>query len=145
MLDPQNLVNIMGGLVADPEFVNDGRILKLSIGVDYSASDKNSDNTSGYFDVVYYLKDKDGFASKNASFVHNQVEQSKMKKGTTVHIVGRLVQERWKQDDKNRSRVIVVAEHMSYGTRSSSGSSKTSDSSDSSSPQSQSVSVPSSF
>ena len=38
MLDPQNLVTISGGFVADPEVVNDGRILKARLGVDYAGS-----------------------------------------------------------------------------------------------------------
>jgi len=117
MLDPQNLVTISGGLVSDPEIIN-GKIFKTSLAVDYAGSDKNTENTSGYFDVVFYLKDASGtFAGKNASFVATQVEAGKMKKGTSVSIVGRLVQERWKQDDKNRSRVVIVAEHLTYGQR----------------------------
>jgi len=119
MLDPQNLVTISGGLVSDPEIIN-GKIFKTSIAVDYAGSDKNTENTSGYFDVVFYLKDPAGAsAGKNASFVAAQVEAGKMKKGTSVAIVGRLVQERWKQDDKNRNRIVIVAEHLTYGQRAS--------------------------
>jgi single-stranded DNA-binding protein len=141
MLDPNNLINITGGLVADPELVN-GKILKIRLGVDYSGSEKDNDNNSGYFDVVYYIKDKDGFVSKNASFVNSQIDQSKMKKGSTVSIVGRLVQERWKQEEQSRSRVVIVAEHITYSGRSSKSSS------DSSAPKAtaaQSSSIPSSF
>ena len=65
MLDPQNLVTISGGFVADPEIVN-GKILKARLGVDYAGSEKDSDNNSGYFDVVYYLKDNSDFVNKNA-------------------------------------------------------------------------------
>lgn len=118
MLDPQNLVTISGGMIADPELVGSGNIMKVRIGVDYAGSDKDSDNNSGYFDVVYYLKDKNGFVGKNANFVATQIEASKMKKGTNVAIIGRLVQERWKQDDQSRSRIVIVAEHMTYGQRS---------------------------
>jgi len=143
MLDPQNLVNISGGLVSDPEIVN-GKIFKCSVAVDYSGSDKNSENTSGYFDVVFYMKDQNGFVSKNASFVNSQVEAGKMKKGTSVSLIGRLVQERWKQDDKNRSRVVIVAEHISYGQRS--GGSKTGSTTDSGATSAPAQSaIPSSF
>lgn len=114
MLDPNNLVNISGGVIADPETVADGKIAKFRIGVDYAASDKDSDNNSGYFDVIYYLKDNNGFTSKNASFVDGQIRDSKLKKGSSVVLIGRLVQERWKQDDQNRSRIVIVAEHVSY-------------------------------
>jgi len=141
MIDPQNLINISGGFVADPEIINDGKIFKATLAVDYSGSDKSTDNNTGYFDVVYYLKDKDGFVNRNASFVSSQVDQSKMKKGTSVAIVGRLVQERWKQDDKTRSRVVIIAEHLAYASRGYSA--KTSDST--STTASAGASIPSSF
>lgn len=120
MLDPQNLINISGGLVDEPELVASGKIAKMRLAVDYAGSEKDSNNNSGYFDVTYYLKDNTGFTSKNASFVATQIEQSKMKKGTTLNIVGRLVQERWKQDEQSRSRIVIVAEHIGYGVRSNS-------------------------
>lgn len=139
MLDPNNLINISGGLVSDPEMVN-GKILKLRIGVDYSGSEKDSQNTSGYFDVVYYLKDSSGFVSKNANFVNTQIDQSKLKKGSSVAVVGRLVQERWKQDEQSRSRIVIVAEHLTYAARSNKSSDTPKDST-----ADTSTSVPSSF
>lgn len=128
MLDPQNLVNISGGLVADPEVIND-RILKLRVAIDYAGSEKDSDNKSGYFDIVYYLKDNNGFTGKNASFVSSQISEGKMKKGSSVSVIGRLLQERWKEDDKSRSKIVVVAEHLTYGARANSNgtSAKTSE------------------
>ena len=145
MLDPQNMVSISGGLVADPEMIANGKIMKSRIGVDYSGSEKDSDNNSGYFDVVYYLKDKDGYTCKNAGFVDNQISNGKMKKGTSVSIVGRLVQERWKQDGSSRSKVVIVIEHMSYGARAGKSSDSSSTSASNSSSTDNSASIPSSF
>lgn len=148
MLDPNNMINISGGIVADPEVVANGKIAKFRIGVDYSASDKDSENNSGYFDVVYYMKDNSGHVSKNASFVDSQISASKMKKGTSLSIIGRLVQERWKQDGNNRSRVVIVAEHIGYGQRAAkAGGSSNGEtaSSDSSTSQDSSANIPSSF
>lgn len=143
MLDPQNLVHISGGLVADPEIVN-GKIFKSRIGVDYAGSEKDSDNNSGYFDVVYYLKDKDGFASKNASFVSGQVDQGKLKKGSSISIIGRLVQERWKQEGQSRSRITIVVEHLTY-TPTSRSSKNSSESSSDSEKTATAASIPNSF
>lgn len=145
MLDPQNLVTISGGIVSDPEVVND-RILKIRLGVDYAGSEKDSDNNNGYFDIVYYLKDNNGFTNKNASFVAGQISDGKMKKGSTVSIIGRLVHERWKQDDQNKSKVVIVAEHMTYGQRSASttGSTNTGAAKTAEAPK-QSSSIPQSF
>jgi len=143
MLDPQNLVTISGGLVTDPEMVANGKIMKCRIGVDYAASDKDTDNNSGYFDITYYLKDNNGYINKNASFVGAQIDSSKMKKGTSVSVIGRLVQERWKQDGNSRSRVVIVVEHMTYGQRSSAKSDSSSSSNSSNS--NEAASIPSSF
>lgn len=124
MLDPRNLINLIGGVVSDPEVIND-KILKFRLAVDYAGSEKGSDNTSGYFDVVYYLKDGSGYTSKNATFIHGQIQNSKIKKGTKLHLVGRLVQERWRQDDANRSRIVIVAEHAAYAATGGTGAAKT--------------------
>lgn len=113
MIDPRNLINLTGGVVSDVELIND-KIAKFRLAVDYAGSEKGSDNTSGYFDVVYYLKDTTGAMTKNSTFIYSQLKAEKIKKGGKLQIVGRLVQERWKQDDQNKNRVVVVAEHISY-------------------------------
>lgn len=113
MIDPKNVISLTGGVVSDPELIND-KIAKFRMAVDYAGSEKGSQNNSGYFDVVYYLKDGSDFASKNASFLHTQITSGKMKKGSSIQLVGRLVQERWQQDNNNRSRVVIVAESVSY-------------------------------
>lgn len=142
MIDPRNTVAITAGLIADPELVANGNIAKFRIAVDYAASEKGSNSTSGYFDVVYYLKSDSNFSSKNASFVANQISSGKMKKGSQVQIVGRLVQERWQQDGQNRSRVVIAAEAMTY---SGSSYSKSTDTNSSSSNSESSISVPDEF
>lgn len=142
MLDPKNMVNLTAGVVADPEIIND-RIAKFRIAVDYAGSEKGSQSTSGYFDVTYYLKDNEGFVNKNASFIHGQITGGKLKKGSQVSIIGRLLQERWQQDNQNRSKIVVVAEHMAYAANSSpKGDGSKSESSGSASA---SASIPSEF
>ncbi len=37
-----------------------------------------------------------------------------MKKGSQIQLVGRLVQERWQQDNQNRSKVVIAAESITY-------------------------------
>jgi single-stranded DNA-binding protein len=140
MLDPKNMVTLTAGIVADPEVIND-KIAKFRIAIDYAGSEKGSQSTSGYFDVTYYLKDANGYINKNASFIHNQITDGKMKKGSQVSIIGRLVQERWQQDNSNRSKVVVIAEHMAYAANSSPKSSDAS----SGSPKTANASVPEEF
>lgn len=141
MLDPKNMVTLTAGIVADPEIIND-KIAKFRIAIDYAGSEKGSQSTSGYFDVTYYLKDNTGFTGKNASFVHGQISEGKMKKGSQISIIGRLVQERWQQDNSNRSKVVVIAEHVAYAANSSS---KSSDSSSGSTAKTANASVPEEF
>ena len=133
MIDPKNVITLTGGVVSDPELIAD-KIAKFRIAVDYAGSEKGSQNNSGYFDVTYYLKDGNDFASKNANFIHSQITNKNLKKGSPIQIVGRLVQERWKQDDQNRSKVVIVAESISYvltgqksGTKTSSETSNASE------------------
>lgn len=114
MIDPKNTVSLTAGVIADPEFVANGNIAKMRIAVDYAGSEKGSGMSSGYFDVVYYLKDGNDFATKNAAFVSKQITENKMKKGAQIQILGRLVQERWQQDNQNRSKVVIVAEAITY-------------------------------
>ncbi len=116
MIDPRNTISLTAGIVADPELVANGNIAKLRVAVDYAGSEKGAGSTSGYFDVVYYLKDGSDFSSKNAAFVGKQISDSKMKKGSQIQLVGRLVQERWQQDGQNRSKVIIVAEALTYAS-----------------------------
>lgn len=131
MIDPKNVISITGGVVSDPELIND-KIAKFRLAVDYAGSEKGSQNNSGYFDVVYYLKDGNDFATKNASFLHSQITSGKLKKGSPIQLVGRLVQERWQQDNQNRSKVVIVAESVSYVASSSAPKSATATTSNSS-------------
>jgi len=131
MIDPKNVISITGGVVSDPELIND-KIAKFRLAVDYAGSEKGSQNNSGYFDVVYYLKDGSDFATKNASFLHSQITSGKLKKGSPIQLVGRLVQERWQQDNQNRSKVVIVAESVSYVASSSAPKSATATTSSSS-------------
>lgn len=112
MLNPKNTLNIVGGLTRDPEVVgNNGNIIKFGLAVDYAANDKGSDNNSGYFDVTYFVSD-------NNDFVKRQVSEGKMKKGSQLHILGRLVQDRWTSSEdegsKKMSKVSIVAEAITY-------------------------------
>lgn len=109
MIEGSNVVVISGGITRDPEVVGSGAIAKLGLAVDYAANDKAGGST-GYFDVTYFLNDD----SRNAGFVKKQISEGKMKKGSQISIVGRLVQERWTTDEGTRSKVVIVAESISY-------------------------------
>jgi len=119
MLDPRNLVNLTAGIVADPEIIKD-KIAKFRVAIDYAGSEKDGDSNVGYFDITYFLKSGNDFTNKNTSFIHTQITDGKMKKGSQISIIGRMVQERWKQDDVNRSKVVVIAEHIGYASNSNS-------------------------
>lgn len=140
MIDPRNTVIVTAGLIADPELVANGNIAKLRIAVDYAGSEKGAGSTSGYFDLVYYLKDGSDYASKNASFVAKQIADGKMKKGSQLQIIGRLIQERWQQDGQNRSKIVIAAEAVTYA-----GSTYNKNSDSSSSKTEASISVPDEF
>ena len=110
MINAKNVLTIQGGLVADPEMVND-KVVRMRIACDYSGSDKtNPDNKSGYFDVTYFINE-----SPNSKFVTGQLSAGNLKKGSQIMLVGSLSQDRWKQEDgSNRSAVKIIAESISY-------------------------------
>ena len=108
MIEGSNVVVLSGGITKDPEVIS-GKVVKFSVAVDYAANDKGG-NSTGYFDVTYFLDD----ANRNSTFVKSQISDGKMKKGSQVSLVGRLVQERWTSDEGNRSKVTVIAESISY-------------------------------
>lgn len=114
MIDPNNNLNLTCGVVADPEMVTDN-IAKLRVAVDYAGSEKGSDNTTGYFDVTYYLNSEEN--KRNCDFVRNQITSGKLSKGSQIRLIGRLVQERWSTDDKKSSKVVIVAENITYASR----------------------------
>jgi len=123
MLDPRNNVVITGGLVVDPEVVNTN-IAKLRVAVDYAGNEKGG-STSGYFDVTYFLNGEEN--ARNAKFVKSQIDEGKLKKGSQISLIGRLVQERWSaENDKKNSKVVIVAESISYVKGSGSSSSDSS-------------------
>jgi single-stranded DNA-binding protein len=69
-----------------------------------------------------------------------------MKKGSQIQVLGRLVQERYKaQDDSPRSRVVIVAESVTYAGSAKPQSASTSSSPSSPSSQSSYSTVPSEF
>ena len=114
MIDPRNTVILTCGVVMDPETAgNNNDILKLRVGVDFAGSEKGSEQTSGFFDVVYYMNNTDN--TRNTKFVRDQFEAGNLGKGSQIQLVGRLVQERWSTDEnKKGQRVTIVAESISY-------------------------------
>lgn len=119
MLDASNLVVISGNLTKDPEIFKD-KVLKASVAVSYAGSEDNTVAT-GFFDVTMFLNDD----NKHSDFVKRQVESNKMKKGSSVAIVGKLSHERWKNaEGQVNSRVRIIAESLSYGSSSSSEGTK---------------------
>jgi single-stranded DNA-binding protein len=90
-------------------------IAKFRVAVDYAGSEKGSDNSTGYFDVTYYLNSEEN--KRNCEFVRNQISSGKLSKGSQIRLIGRLVQERWSTDDKKSSKVVIVAENITYASR----------------------------
>lgn len=123
-LDPKNVIQLTGGLVADPETVgNNGNILKFRLAVD-RAGNEDGGTASGYFDITYFTNNDEN--QRNAKFVKDQIAAGNLKKGSQVSLVGRLMQDRWTTDDKKNFRVVVVAEAITYaGSAKSTNEAKT--------------------
>jgi single-stranded DNA-binding protein len=116
MIDQNNMCILVGGLTRDPEMNEGQTIVKMGLGVDRSGSDSASkDNTSGYFDLKIFIGDKS--AERNPQlvrFVKEQIAAGNLKKGSKLHVVGRMVHERWEKDGAKMSKIIVYPEAISY-------------------------------
>lgn len=72
--------------------------------------------------VNHYYKQRNGTTVEEVSFFDvlawgklAQACSESAKKGTGMRVVGRLKQDRWKnEEDKTRSKVILVAEHIEF-------------------------------
>jgi len=125
MLDPRNCGNLTAGIVVPPETIpmNGGKIVKLRVAVPYAGQEKDTEDNRGFFDVTYYARDSE----QNAKFVLGQIEAGNFKPGTTIQMVYRIQQERWKTPEgKNANKVVLVAESIAYAGNNN--SSKDSDS-----------------
>lgn len=101
-----NSLIIEGNLVADATIREPApgfKVCKFSVGVNrYSKVNGEAVNEVSFFDVEAYGNLAE-YAEKHAA------------KGKGVRIVGRLKQDRWTDgENKNCSRVYVVAEHIEY-------------------------------
>lgn len=112
MIDSRNNGNLVCGLVADPELMgNDGNVARFRVAADYSGKDRqNPDNKSGYFNVTMFLNED----TPNARFVKDQIGKGNLKKGSQVHILYRLQQDRWEKDGQKFQNVTLVAESLGY-------------------------------
>ena len=111
-----NLVVLQGHLTADPELKYSqagGAIANFGIGLNRKWTDKKtgeSQERADFFDVTVFGRSAEACAQY-------------LKKGRAVTIQGDLKQDRWKDEKSgaNRSKVVVVARNVQFG---SSGGSK---------------------
>lgn len=114
MIDARNLGVLTCGLVADPEMVGNGKAVKYRLAADMAGNERDSDNRTGYFEAVQFLRD-----DQHSKFVTSQVNDGKLSKGSQVMVTYRLQQSRWQNNEgQNRSRVELVVESLNYVPRS---------------------------
>lgn len=99
-----NSVQLIGHLVSDPEvkYLPSGDpVAKFALAVD-RAGDKEADGyAAGFFDVECW--------GKTAELVEQYLS-----KGRQVGVTGRLKHHKWEQDGNKRSKVEVVASHVTF-------------------------------
>ena len=99
-----NSVLVEGNLVRDPQLKATPKgtaVCSFSIAVNrFFKSETGMEKEVSYFDVQAW-----GKLAENVG---------KIQKGRGVRVVGRLKQERWQQDGKTRSRVVIVAETVEF-------------------------------
>ncbi len=101
-----NSILLEGNLTKDPEISktkNGIATCNLTVATNRSYKEENKyEQEVSYFDVKAYGK-------------LAEVSGEYLKKGRGVRIIGRIKQDRWKDDDgKNHSRVVVMADHIEF-------------------------------
>ena len=102
-----NSLIIEGNLVKDCEIVETVKgfkVGKMTITINRWSKNANGEETIevSYFDIEMY-----------GVMIEKLVD--KCKKGVGVRVVGRLKQERWKDETgKNHSKVVIVCEHIEF-------------------------------
>jgi hypothetical protein len=116
MIDPRNMCILTGGLTRDPEMNDNRTIVKMGLGVDYAGNDSvDKARNSGYFDMKVFIGEATEKRNPDlVKFVKGQLDDGKMKKGSRLQVVGRMVQERWEKDGSKMSRVVIYPEAISY-------------------------------
>ncbi len=100
-----NSILIEGNLTRDPEMkYTTGGTAVCNLNIASNRSYKKGDDyvkEVSYFDVTCWGKTA-------------EVCSENLTKGRGVRVVGRLKQDRWEQDGNNRSRVVIVADHVEF-------------------------------
>jgi single-strand DNA-binding protein len=107
-MNQQNLVILEGNACRDAEvkYTNSGALIgKMSIAVNrlYKSGEVFEKEVS-FFDVECF-----GETARLCG--------EKVKKGDEIRVTGRLKQNRWRQEEVNRSEVLVVAERVEFSFR----------------------------
>lgn len=111
-----NSVRILGRLTEDPKVFKNA-FITFRIAVDFAGNDQtNPENKAGFFSMKMFVNEN----NPNSKFVLNQVNDGKMKKGSSVAIDGRLVQDTYtNQEGVKQTAVAIVVDDMTYAGGSS--------------------------
>lgn len=98
-----NRVNLIGNLTRDPELRSTPQgkaVCEFVMAVDGVSRGDGQKNT-GFFPITVWEKQAEACAKH-------------LRKGSLVHVEGRLHQERWEHEGENRSRITVTAHVVNF-------------------------------
>lgn len=117
------MVVISGRLVADPEEIMDGKMLKFSVAVDRAGYEKDSDSDAGFFNCKMWLNDTPWNAPAAVDATRELVNNGRLGKGAPVRLIGQINQDRFIDKDGNkRSEVNLVVDHIDSFAKSNASS-----------------------
>lgn len=99
MADNLNVVAIRGNLTRDPELKHVGDKNTAMLRMDIAVNSWFGKDYVSYFNVTLF--------GKQADAIHQYLQ-----KGKGVAVQGKLKQDRWEQDGNNRSKVVIMADHV---------------------------------
>lgn len=114
MISGSNVVCLRGNLTSDPELAgNSNNIAKFTIAVSYAGSNSaDADDKTGFFDCVSFLNN-----SQSGDFLGRMIKEGKVKKGSSVEVVGALDHRRWRtENNEGRSKISIIVEHFGFAS-----------------------------
>jgi single-stranded DNA-binding protein len=115
MLNRSNFWQGEGNLSRDPEVhttPNRAEVVHFTIAVTGAGSGSGEKDAAGFFDCKIWLTENDYTVPAEVANAREGFKSGNWKKGTKLHVMGRLIQERWEKNGESRSRIIVQADKV---------------------------------
>ena len=87
-------------------------MVHFTIAVSGAGSGSSEKDSAGFIDCKIWLSENDYVVPAEVKYAREGFKSGEWKKGTRLHVMGRLIQERWEKDGEKRTRIIIQADKI---------------------------------